>query len=414
MPAAIPHNRADRGAVRVLFERAPARAFRLHPAALLHDVRELVRDERIAEHRVRAVLARRERDVAADREGARGELRGRGAGARVGVDAHIAEVEAEGVLHAAADRAVERRAATEVRASVQQVFAGRFRTPGAFEEEAADPAGEHAQDSAATAHRVRGQLLRYAAHVAGLGPARDALGDAPRDERDVRLCARRARRIDVAADGLLDARGGHRAIARERALDERASFRRASHARELRVRGNASGALQLVEEFRLAHLARRGLRVIVDDVRCRDRVGRAIRFHFGSVTRSVDGLTLQPESGLLLLDGVRQLVREEVPSGLRRRRVLAAAEDHVRADRVRKRAGIARGFGGARIGVNADVAEVTAEARFHVEAGGGIEGPARLRHRRRGRSGFLHGVSFRIARAASVPTVRGPSIAPAP
>ena len=76
-------------------------------APLLPDVRELVREERIADRRPRRVRAARERDVIADGERERAVALGQAVRARVLVDADVGERLAERRLHLPARRPAE-------------------------------------------------------------------------------------------------------------------------------------------------------------------------------------------------------------------------------------------------------------------------------------------------------------------
>jgi hypothetical protein len=96
-----------------------------------------------------------------------------------------------------------------------------------------------------------------------------------------------------------------------------------------------------------------------------------------------------------LLDGVSQLVGEEPPPGRGCRLVPAAAHDDMPANGVRAGMHRCRGAAGLLVGMDADGAEVLAEARFHEGPRGGIEGMAGgsqdLVHDRRRRSRYRAG-----------------------
>src|SRR5882672_7687940 len=100
--------RPDREAVRAVARATPA-------AGLLQYVRELVREQQLARGRGRLILAPRERDVAAEREGSRAERRSGLRGHVVRVYAHASEVLTEARLEERTRAVIERRAASELR-----------------------------------------------------------------------------------------------------------------------------------------------------------------------------------------------------------------------------------------------------------------------------------------------------------
>src|SRR5256885_3663312 len=80
-------------------------------------------------------------------------------------------------------------------------------------------------------------------------------------------------------------------------------------------------------------------------------------------------LTLQGCGLVSLLHDVRQLVAEQLLSSFGPWVILPCAKDNIASDRVGTRLHAARRFGGARIRMDPDVAEVMPEARFHGGAG---------------------------------------------
>ena len=89
------------------------------------------------------------------------------------------------------------------------------------------------------------------------------------------------------------------------------------------------------------------------------------------------GLGLRRFAAQLLLNGVRQFMRQQPQAAAGVRRIAAGAEDKVLAAGIG--AGVQRprrGRGGG-IGMHADLREVVAEAAFHQAAGGAVEGRAR-------------------------------------
>jgi hypothetical protein len=75
-----------------------------------------------------------------------------------------------------------------------------------------------------------------------------------------------------------------------------------------------------------------------------------------------------------LLGDMRQLVRKQLPAAWHARRILALCERDVGPRRVGESIDGLRGARGSVIGVDANIGEVVAETRFHVSAGGVVEG----------------------------------------
>ena len=101
-----------------------------------------------------------------------------------------------------------------------------------------------------------------------------------------------------------------------------------------------------------------------------DGPGGVLGFFFQRFARLVHlQLTLQGGGLVSLLHDVRQLVAEQLLSSFGPWVILPCAKDNIASDRVGQRVHAARRFGGARIGMDPDVAEVMPEARFHEGAG---------------------------------------------
>ena len=77
------------------------------------------------------------------------------------------------------------------------------------------------------------------------------------------------------------------------------------------------------------------------------------------------------------MNDMSKFVGEEGAAGAGVRGVLASVEGNMRAYGVRVGVDRARGSGGCRIGVDADVAEIMAEAGLEEGASGGVERMAR-------------------------------------
>jgi hypothetical protein len=79
-------------------------------------------------------------------------------------------------------------------------------------------------------------------------------------------------------------------------------------------------------------------------------------------------LLLKTRGAIGLLDCMCQFVRQQVPSRVRRRSIVACSKDDVSSDRVRQRIDSASGFGRRTMGMHPNMAEVVTEARFHEGA----------------------------------------------
>src|SRR5215831_14793723 len=157
--------------------------------------------------------------------------------------------------------------------------------------------------------------------------------------------------------------------------DRGAAYRRGGRVARLLAAALRGGEDPVPQILRLARLGRRRLRLTLDAARC----GRdAERAHFVDELRVPHRLPLRSArlaggTRALLLHDVRQLVREELATSARPRRVTPVCKEDVRAVGESDRLERSRRRGGFGPGVNANASEIPPEPSLHRRPDGPVE-----------------------------------------